>query len=446
MENDKSLKNKRIFKGILVAALALCSVYSWTLPISSEFCKVSWIIKALTGGSILCGLAFYIIVIALSVKNGKENKKYYYDILYASPLLVLETLNILAIFDYEIWEHKSTLAGLALFLTMFVEFFASIRVLFRKSFGHENVPVFLLSIAAMSGLITFLSIYSGNVEYTDFFAKAGVGLIYLVGIALYIHQFIYKPKKPEKIISNIIFIVLLGAIITLCFPYYIQWCGLTGENFDTFVSVYAAVIGGALTLAGVAWTIKDTNDKRKEDLQRIEVERKEEERKKNIPYLMLANGSVTPNIARITETNNLNFSKPTDVLKIKDGTYFVIKIDPFNVKNVSQSNAILKGIFLDEVYHKFAHDVLIKKDGLCQVQVGINHWFAFPRKITSVRLLITDTLFNEYTIECEMYKKQDDKPQKDIAPNGIEYTICSYNYVAETILLPEYKTEEEFDE
>lgn len=446
MGNDKSTKNKRIFKGILVAALALCSIYSWTLPISSDFCKMSWIMKVLTGVSILCGLVFYVIVIILSVKNGQKNKKYYYDILYASPLLVLETLNVLAIFDYEIWGYKSTLAGFALLLIMFLESFACIRVVFKKSFGHDNVPVFLLSTAAISGFITFVSIYSGNVEYTDFFAKAGVGLVYLVGVALYIHQFIYKPKKPEKIIGNIIFIVLFGAPITLLFPYYIQWCGLTGENFDTFVSVYAAVIGGALTLAGVAWTIKDTNDKRKEDMQRIEVERKEEERKKNIPYLMLAKDSATPNIARITETNNLNFLKASDVVKIENGTYYVIKIDPFNVKNVSQSNVILKGIFLDEVYHKFAHDVLIEKDGLCQIQVGINHWFAFPRKIDSVRLLITDTLFNEYIIECEMYKKQDDKPQKDIDPNGIEYTVCTYIYIAETLLLPEYKMEDEFDE
>ena len=133
MGNDKSLKNKRIFKGILAGIIALCSIYSWTLPISSEFCKMSWIMKALTGGSILCGLAFYVIVITLSVKNGKKNKKYYYDILYASPLLVLETLNVLAIFDYEIWGHKSTLAGLSLVIIMFVELFASIRTIFKKS-------------------------------------------------------------------------------------------------------------------------------------------------------------------------------------------------------------------------------------------------------------------------------------------------------------------------
>lgn len=266
MENDKSLKNKRIFKGILAAALALCSIYSWTLPISSEFCKMSWIMKAVTGGSILCGLAFYIIVIVLSVKNGRKNIKYYYDILYASPLLILETLNVLAIFDYEIWGHKSTLAGLSLVIIMFVELFASIRTIFKKSFGQENTPVTLLALAVISFVLAAVNEGTGNIEPASLCYKVCFGLAYLVAIALYTNQFIYKTKKSEKIISTIIGIIFWGAAITITFPYYVKWCGLSETAFETFVSVYAAVLGGGITLAGVAWTIKDANDDKKKDL------------------------------------------------------------------------------------------------------------------------------------------------------------------------------------
>jgi len=266
VENDKSLKNKRIFKGILVAALALCSIYSCTLPISSEFCKMSWIMKAVTGGSILCGLAFYIIVIVLSVKYGRKNIKYYYDILYASPLLILETLNVLAIFDYEIWGHKSTLAGLSLVIIMFVELFASIRTIFKKSFGQENTPVTLLALTVISFVLAAVNEGAGNIEPANLCYKVCFGLAYLVAIALYTHQFIYKTKKSEKIISTIIGIIFWGAAITITFPYYVKWCGLSETAFETFVSVYAAVLGGGITLAGVAWTIKDANDDKKKDL------------------------------------------------------------------------------------------------------------------------------------------------------------------------------------
>ena len=207
VENDKSTKNKRILKGILVAALALCSIYSWTLPISSDFCKLSWIMKALTGGSILCGLAFYVIVIVLSVKNAKKNKKYYYDILYTSPLVVLEILNILSIFNYEIWGHKAVLAGLALVIIMFVELFASIRTIFKKSFGQENTPVTLLALTVVSLVLAAVNESAGNIEPANSCYKVCFGLAYLVAIALYTHQFIYKPKKPEKIVSVIIVII-----------------------------------------------------------------------------------------------------------------------------------------------------------------------------------------------------------------------------------------------
>ena len=439
-------KHKKTITGIVIAVIALLSVYSFMLPFSDGFYTAPLRMKILGIGSTICGIVFFIIVIITTLKNAKKDKKYYYDILCASPLMLLEIVNVFMIFDCGFLGFKAIIVGISLISVLLIEIFISIRALFHNSFGKELSPVLLLTLAVTSCLFSLANISSGNLEYAKIFAKICFGCAYLVAIALYTNKLIYTPRNPDKPINSIICLIFWGAFITITFPFYIQRCGLTGENFNTFVSVYAAVIGGALTLVGVAWTIKDGNNKRKEDLERIEMERKEEERKKNIPYLMLANDSTTPNTARITETNNLNFSKPTDVSKIKNGTYYVIKIDPFNIKNVSRSNAILKGIFLDEVYHKFAYDILIEKDGLCQIQVGINHWFAFPKKISSVRLLITDTLYNEYTVECEMYKRQDDKPQKDIAPNGIEYTVCSYVYVAETLLLPDYKMEDKLDE
>lgn len=50
-------------------------------------------------------------------------------------------------------------------------------------------------------------------------------------------------------------------------------------------TIIAAVYGGLLTLVGVAWTIRDADTKRKEDLERVEKERKEEERKKYRPFV-----------------------------------------------------------------------------------------------------------------------------------------------------------------
>ena len=56
------------------------------------------------------------------------------------------------------------------------------------------------------------------------------------------------------------------------------------NNLQTIVvSVLSAVLGGAITLSGVAWTINHSDKTRKEDLERIERERKEEEFQKAKP-------------------------------------------------------------------------------------------------------------------------------------------------------------------
>lgn len=412
------------------------------LPVFYDFSQMQIVVKILFIACYIVGLGLLITLVVCDKTEKNEEKNNWKDKVFIGFLSAIYIIGFLLFFDYNLWGYKDTVYGIMFLIVLFVEIFMSVNVVLGKKLASEKLPTILISIAVLTFILAAVYETANNVEPANLLYKISFGIAYLVAMALLINSYLFKKRDSNKKIGNIVGIVFWGSLILTTFPYYVQWCGLKGDNFQTFVTVYAALIGGGITLAGVAWTIKDSNDKRKEDLQRIEEERKEEERKKHIPYLMLANDSVTPNIARITETNNLNFSKATDVSKIKDDTYYVIKINPFNVKNVSQSNAVLKGIYLDEVYHKFAHDILIEKDGLCQIQVGINHWFAFPRKISSVRLLITDTLFNEYTVECEMHKRQDDKPQKNVAPNGIEYNVCSYIYIAETLLLPDYKMED----
>ena len=135
MENNKSLKYKKILKLILFVVLIICSVYSGTLPITSEFCKMLWFKKLIIGVSILCGIASYVLIIYSSIKNSKADKKYLYDVLYASPIAILEIINILTVLNHDVWGYKSSFAGLALLLIMFVEIFASVRAIFKKSFG-----------------------------------------------------------------------------------------------------------------------------------------------------------------------------------------------------------------------------------------------------------------------------------------------------------------------
>ena len=263
-----------------------------------------------------------------------------------------------------------------------------------------------------------------------------VGIMALIIVAINLSDAFLNGAKSLRFFIALELVLSLVASVFLI--YKIPNC--TVQNIVLTIS--SALIGGILTLLGVAWTIKDTNDKRKEDLQRIESDRKEEDRKKNIPYLMLANEIATSNVASVAETKALDFTKEADIAKIQNDTYYVIKFDPFTVKNVSDSNVVLKGLFFNDRYHPFKHRTLVDKGGVCQIQVGINHWFAFPQKINTTKLLVQDILSNEYVVECQMYSRMDDKPQRDTAPNGLEYLVCSYIYTAVSLMLPGQKKEE----
>lgn len=439
VENDKSQKNINCFNLIVTAVLLLCSSYSLTLPITNTFYKMSWIMKVIICGSILCGVALYVLVIVNAIKKGKNDKKYYYDILYIFPLIVIETINVLSIFDYKLWGFKAFFIGLALFITIFVELFASIRVILKKFFGQENIPVVLTSLAVLSFILAALNEHIGNIKPASLCYAFCFGLAYLVAIALYIYQFIYKPKKSEKIVSNIIGIIFWGAVIIITFPYYINWCGLTGKTFETFVSVYSAVIGGGITLAGVAWTIKDSNDKRQEDLKRIKAERKEEERIKNIPYIRLVSEVLYDEYVEIPFKEYYNFNKLSDRQHFKNKQSYSVQICSFGIKNISETHMIFRSVHLNNNVYLFP-GTLIEKGKTCQVEICNNSWITMIEPLNSIQLILQDMIGNSYSVQCKFAINPNYKPEtgEDITNDGEKYCIAARSYVIQKVFLPIY--------
>ena len=115
---------------------------------------------------------------------------------------------------------------------------------------------------------------------------------------------------------------LLGIGLTVYLIYIIPNSSLQ----EILIPIISAVYGGLLTLVGVAWTIKSNNKDRKADLERIEKERKEEERKQFIPYLRLdlpenAVGAVNTHFGQ-----GLDFDKKQDLEKLSNNKFYCYKI------------------------------------------------------------------------------------------------------------------------
>ena len=424
MENNKSKECKKpiLVKGLLLVALALCSLYSCTLPtISNEFLKTSWLNKIAISISIICGIALCIFLIISYIKNRKKNIKYFYNILYVFPLLAIEAVNIIAIFDHEIFGKKSVAVGLVFFIIIFIELFVSIRILFQKYFGQENTPVVLIVLTIISFAIAAVNEVNGNIEPANLYYKLCFGLAYLVAIALYTHKFIYQSKKQEQLISNIIGAIFWGALITITFPYYIQWCGVTGTNFEAFISVYAALLGGGITLAGVAWTIKDANDKRNEDLQRLEIQRdadlrqieeqrkedllqaeeqrKEEDRRKHRPIIHVFAGKYSglkTDIDVITWLKDTEHISKTLTKNLKTAN----RICSCYFGNTEFSNAYVWGIKINGHMTNFDSIRYIKKESYFYLDFS-NRPIYTEKSIETISLILEDVLENLYELPLE---------------------------------------------
>jgi cation transport ATPase len=240
-------------------------VFLSTLPLLFNFADVKWYAKILMLLGSLYALSFLLILPAIFTEATKSNKW----LLFFSPLFAFFIVGIISYFNFELWGHKSLALGVLFTWTMFVGLFLSIKALFNRTLGSENTPIVLIAMAILTLFIAVVNEKTSNNLSADLYYKISVGIVYLIAIALYANRYIYKQKNEHKVISNIIGIIFWGAIITISFPFYIQWCGLTGDDFNTFVSVYAAVLGGGITLAGVAWTIKDNSEKKQARTQII---------------------------------------------------------------------------------------------------------------------------------------------------------------------------------
>jgi hypothetical protein len=204
------------------------------------------------------------------------------------------------------------------------------------------------------------------------------------------------------------------------------------------LSIIAAVYGGLLTLVGVAWTIKDTNDKRQEDFIRIDNERKEEERKKNIPYIRLSyNKDLPPLVANASMRYGLDFENLDELARLNNKTFYQITIKDFIIKNLSRTNIILNGVIAYGKYFEFSHMEIVEPDACCLIKTTSNSMFSVAYPEQSICLVLSDTLGNRYQTECHLSLQAGTDHWRMITTiDGEEYTGIEFPYKVDSIELP----------
>ena len=418
-----------------IMGVAILSFLSM-LPLLFDFSAVKWYAKILMVLGTMYAMTFLIIFFVIFADNKKIKK----SLLYFSPLFVVYVVGIIAYFDFGLWGQKNLILGLLFIWTLFLGFYAGVKGLFYKSFGGEETPVILIAIAILTFFVAVVNEKANNNIPANFCYKTSVGLVYWISAALYVNKYLYKSNKTEKNIGNISGIILWGALIALSFPFYIRWWGLEGECFNAFVSVYAAVLGGGITLAGVAWTIKDTNEKRQQDLIRIENERKEEERKKHIPYVRVSFDNNPPSSVMVNAnvTKGLDLEREEDVARFKDNSYFSIDIKDFDIKNISNENILILGVLIGGKFYKFSTAEILESNGCCRVLTTNRQWIIVDALEDAFSLYIADTIGNAYKIKCCVSHKSEDLQYQFKTINKETYRWYRCSYIVTSVGLPKF--------
>ncbi len=203
-----------------------------------------------------------------------------------------------------------------------------------------------------------------------------------------------KPIKDILGIMNVVGIIATTIILTIVASYKLLWQapvnGQPVDNtlFSAVVGLYAAILGGGLTLAGVAWTIKHS-----------EWQRKEEECKKLQPLFNFVCRNLFQEVDKTKLTyihgSKLISSGNNDLEESQLESY----IETFSMENTSKTEFFICGIYINNVLYKTKTKELIKKEHTIIFdfeQVSFN-----LETINEIKLYVEDLMGTQYTMQLE---------------------------------------------
>lgn len=235
-------------------------------------------------------------------------------------------------------------------------------------------------------IVYIITAANSDVNVAIYFAKILAIVLSVVLTALVLKSCLLDklPLSDHKTIMNFLLVSLLAVGISVYTIYL--WFWKAGDEtqalFSAVMGIYAAILGGAITLGGVAWTIKDGNEKRQEELQRVENEHKEEERKKYRPFVNVYAGY------------NLQGLPSTEPIRVTDWLKNTDKISNVQTENLNIANNIRDCCFANSDFSNFYVWGIKIDDSTTDFKS-----YRYIRKNVYFQLIFTGSIYTEKPIE-----------------------------------------------
>lgn len=376
----------------------------------NKFCKF---IKRITNAIAICVFLAFLILPFIQFDYAKINvtmwiwlgcagcnidslwdyKKYHEQKLLTPLFTIFSILTLVYIHNY--WDLLSVASVVCISIVIgLLEFIISSAayktIRFSEKTEVKELPQNVIQGIVLGGLYACAIILFVLAHYTTenmIFIFGGISAIMLsVSVLICIGNGISFKKSVFKTISFIVDVLSLLALII-----YLIYLIPNDKNLQNIVlAIIAAVVGGVLALAGVAWTIKDGNKQRQEELHRVEYERKEEERKKIIPFVALDTDNKEPN--HTITINGICYSD-------KNNKRFSYNIANFNIVNTELSIFSIGGLYFNNRVSLCRSFSLINKNWI--VKFDIEDVVSLSEELSDFGIYAQDLIGNEYKIPLD---------------------------------------------
>ena len=304
-------------------------------------------------------------------------------------------LTFLLVFIKRNYTSQFSLLETIAFFLLFVFLVSSISKLiasYKSNYMQLAKDTIISIVALLCMLSVAIGVISYNVEqpliYNILIALGAfpltIGALYMVCKAFLSTNM--TNEKADTLTVAILLFVGIGLVTGIVLEYLVTNEDLRG----ILTTIFSAILGGTITLTGVAWTIKAGNDKQQKEIARIENDRKEEERKRYVPFVNLYTDKCNKPDHTITIPR---VNLPCSCKK----NYYII--ESCFLKNTDFSAFCVSEIIINNyLIHVQPHSYIDRK---WIVKIKFKHCFILDERIEYFGIQVKDMLGNVYNIAID---------------------------------------------
>ncbi len=349
---------------------------------------------------IAVAVAIYLLV--LCYVNNLSKKFAWFNISFV-------IFNLIFYLDFDFWGLRPFYMGAMLILllsAMLANMLVSPKYENDKKLKHLIIGGFFFTIIGLA--LRYGDLFDkteGLILFSKIIISLGIVIVYLFSIvSLFDYLVISKDNGGFSLFAKILYTLFI-IILVFALPFLLKhfWEVDEGVLTNIIIPIYASCVAGIITLAGVGWTIKINSKDRNADIKRIEDERKEEERKKLVPYLRLTKPEDAEGCVYTKMGQGLDLNNKEDVAKLKGRPYaYCYLIGDFPIKNISKDNIIINAIYVEGTKFQLDGDVLVESGKSIWVKTTQKSCVLSPNLLKEIKLSCLDLLGNEYIFNCEL--------------------------------------------